>query len=114
MPPAVARSGDVSATAGTTAYSGATSGTWTAATPALTTTTVLSCDGAVVTKATCSFSFSGTNGQSPVTGTSSVTLSPGRLALTVDGVSPLVDGDSAKDSYGNKLSVSSGAALTTA
>ena len=109
---AVARSGDVSAAAGATPYTGATSGTWTAGTPELTTSGVLSSDGrAAVVKARCSFSFSGTNGQTGVTGSSTVTLEPGGRALTAAGVCPLVDGDTAEDSFGNKVSVASDALL---
>ena len=111
----VAREGDASAAAGKTPYTGATSGTWTPGSVTETTADRASSDGAkVVTQAKCSFSFSGTNGTSAVTGSSTVTLSPGSLLLSIDGATPLVDGDSAKDSFGNTVSVSSSAILRTA
>lgn len=114
MPGSVARAGDVTATVGQLPYSGATSGTWTAGTVATTTATLASSDGAaVVVGASCTFSFNGTNGQSPVTGTSTVTLSPGPRVLTIGGVAPLVDGDSQQDAYGNTLRVGSTATLRT-
>ena len=110
----VARSDDVSTLAGSTSYTGATSGSWTAGDLTLTTASLASIGGStVVTKAACTFSFSGSNGQSAVTGTSSVTLNPSSRLLTIDGTSPLVDGDSAKDDYGNTIKVSSSALLKT-
>ncbi|AEH10752.1 MULTISPECIES: hypothetical protein [Protofrankia] len=111
---AAARPTDVSATAGSSPYTGATSGTWTAGTPQLTTSDVLSSDGqAIVVGASCSFTFSGTNGQTNVNGSSTVTLEPGGRALTAAGVCPLVDGDSARDSFGNTVFVASNASLVT-
>ncbi|WOP18902.1 hypothetical protein [Raineyella sp. LH-20] len=113
MPSSVAREGDVTATVGQLPYSGATSGTWTAGTVASTTASASSDGAAVVVGASCTFSFNGTNGQSPVTGTSTVTLSPGPRVLTIGGVAPLVDGDSQQDAYGNTLRVGSTATLRT-
>jgi hypothetical protein len=111
---AVARPADLSTAAGSAPYEGATSGTWTPGTPQLTTSEVLSSDGnPVVVRVSCSFSFSGTNGQTSVTGTSTVTLEPGSRALRAAGVCPLVDGDSAQDSFGNSVSVVSDAVLMT-
>jgi hypothetical protein len=111
---AVARAADISTTAGSTPYEGAPSRTWTAGTPQLTTSGVLSSDGhPVVVAVSCAFSFSGTNGQTSVTGSSTVTLQPGSRALRAAGVCPLVDGDSAEDSFGNTVSVASDAALVT-
>jgi len=104
----IARSGDVSAQAGSSMYTGATSGSWTAGDLTLTTASLASSGGSkAVIKATCTFSFSGSNGQSAVTGTSSVTLNPSSRLLTIGGTAPLVDGDSAKDDYGNTIKVSS-------
>ncbi|HEX5543342.1 MAG TPA: hypothetical protein VFX60_17610 [Micromonospora sp.] len=110
----VARPADVSATAGSSPYTGATSGTWTPGTLQLTTSDVLSSDGhKVVVKVSCSFSFFGTDGQKSVNGSSTVTLEPGSRGLTAAGVCPLVDGDSAQDTFGNTVSVASDALLVT-
>jgi hypothetical protein len=111
----VARKADVTASPGSLFYTGATSGAWTAGSVTVTTTDAARSDGAqVAVKASCTFSFAGSNGQTAVSGTSSVTLSPASRALTVGGTHPLVDGDSEKDSYGNTVEVTSGAALRTA
>ena len=115
--PAVARAGDVSATPGTTPVTGST-GTWTKQGEVNETkkTTFTSDGSAVVVKATCTFSYSGnttSTPSSPVTDSSTVTLNPQSRKLTVGGDSPLVDGESAEDSYGNKLSVASSAAWST-
>src|SRR5687767_6357533 len=111
----VARAGDVAAATGSTYYSGADSGAWSAGALSSTTTSLVTSDGKqVVTKASCTFSFSGKAGNSPVTGTSTVKLEPATRRLKVAGASPLVHGDSTKDSYGNTLSVESTATLRTA
>jgi hypothetical protein len=113
-PSAVARSGDVSAAAGTTPATGADSGTWTAGTLTLSTADLLSSDGrAVVVEAACTFSFTGKAGNTAVTDSSTVELKPGSPALLVGGTHPLLDGDAEEDDYGNTVSVSSDAALRT-
>lgn len=110
----VAREGDVTAKVGTTPYTGATSGTWSSGSLTLTTAPLASSDGkVVVVKAESSFTFSGANSSTAVTGSSSVVLSPGQLLLSIDGTAPLVDGDSAQDAFGNTVSVSSSATLHT-
>ena len=93
-------------------------GTWTASpTITETTKTKFTSDGkAVVVEASCTFSYSGnttSSPSSPVTYSSTVTLTPQSKKLTVGGSSPLVDGDEKQDSYGNKVSVSSSAAWST-
>jgi hypothetical protein len=101
--------GDVSATAGTTPFTGAQGGTWAAGSVQLKTYAKLEAGGKpVVHQAECTFSFSGANASgAKVEGTSTVTLTePGR-PLQKGQQSVLVDGDSANDSFGNKLSVSS-------
>jgi hypothetical protein len=104
----VAGDGDVSATAGTTLLTGADKGTWTAGPVQLKTYAKLEAGGKpVVHEAECTFSFSGTAGNAPKNGTSKVTLTkPGR-PLQKGQQSVLVDGDSATDSFGNKLAVTS-------
>ncbi|MFF4911220.1 hypothetical protein ACFY2T_40875 [Streptomyces sp. NPDC001260] len=112
----VARTGDVSAKAGTKLPEGADSGTWTVSegNPTVTTTDLLTSDGRkVVVEATCDFSFTGKSGNTAVTNSSTVKLEPGSRALDAGGVAPLVDGDSKQDSYGNTVSVSSDALLQT-
>jgi hypothetical protein len=104
----VAGDGDVSATAGTALFTGADKGTWKAGAVQLTTYAKLEAGGKpVVHKAECTFSFEGTAGTATVKGASDVTLTrPGR-PLQKGQQSVLVDGDSATDEFGNKLSVSS-------
>jgi hypothetical protein len=105
----VAGDGDVSATAGTTPFTGAQGGTWTAGPVQLKTYAKLKAGGMpVVHQAECTFSFSGNNASgATVAGTSTVTLTkPGRL-LQKGQQSVLADGDSATDSFGNKLAVTS-------
>jgi hypothetical protein len=104
----VAGDGDVSATAGTVLFTGADKGTWTAGSVQLKTYAKLEAGGKpVVHQAECTFSFSGSAGNTAVTGTSRVTLTkPGR-PLQKGQQSVLVDGDSVTDSFGNKLAVTS-------
>lgn len=110
----VAHEGDVTATAGKSPYTGATSGTWTAGAVTATNAPLAASDGKkVIVQAECTFTFSGTNGTSTVTGTSKVALAPGSRLLTIDGSMPLVDGDSQQDSYGNTLAAASAATLST-
>lgn len=110
----VARTGDASATAGTGVPTTADSGTWTAGPVDTKTTDLLSSDGrAVLVEASCTFSFSGTKGNSAVADSSKVTLTPGSRTLTAGGVAPLVDGDSTKDDFGNTVKVSSDATAAT-
>lgn len=126
MGQAIARSGDVRATPVVPAppkglWPGATNGAWSIGTLAgtatvveLTTSDLVSSDGrSSVAKAVATFSFRGTDGTNAVQGESTVTLQGGSPLVSLAGVAPLVDGDSAEDSYGNKLSVSSSATLAT-
>jgi hypothetical protein len=112
---AVAASGDVSATAGTTPSTKADSGTWTAGPVSLTTLDDLTVGGdPVVVEAECTFTFSGTKGTSGVTDTSTVTLPASDHPLLGSQDSVLVDGDEERDGYGNTVSVSSTRDLRTA
>ncbi len=114
MSRALGRQGDVTASVGTVFFTGATSGTWTAGSVSVTTSDALRSDGSLAaTEATCDFTFSGSNGTSPVAGSSTVKLSPSTRAIRVGGRHPLVDGDAATDAYGNSLQVSSSASVRT-
>jgi hypothetical protein len=115
----VAVDGDVSATAGTAFYTGATSGTWTAGPITATTYENLESGGKkVIWKAECTFSFTGENsGGSAVTGTEKVTLTA-TTKLLDPGQHVLVDGDSktggdAPPTFDNKLTVSAAGPLET-
>jgi len=112
----VAVEGDASAEAGTTPYTGATRGTWTAGSVTETSYDVLTSGGTkVIHKAECSFSFTGDSAPpqtvGDVSGDSTVTLEASGTALQGGSTFVLVDGDSETDSYGNKVSVSASAAL---
>ena len=88
-------------------------GTWTAGQVEETADPKLTVGGAAVLhQAKCTFTFAGTLGSSPpvtVTDSSTVTLSPGKTALQAGQAGPtsvLLDGDSAKDAFGNLVKVS--------
>lgn len=109
----VARDGDVTATAGTSPYSGADSGTWTAEPVSYTTRSKVKAGAAAISKAECTFSFSGKSGNSQVSGTEKVELTAGSTKLKTGGGGVLVSGDSKTGTYGNKLEASSSAKLET-
>jgi len=110
----VACRGDVSASAGTTPSTKADSGTWTPGSVTLTTFDDVEVGGApVVVEAECTFSFSGTKGNSGVTDSSTVTLSASDHPLLGAQDSVLVHGDEESDSYGNTVKVSSTRDLRT-
>jgi len=102
--------GDVLATPGTSPYPTADSGVWApdkvAETPC---TTVASGSKKGLLKATCTFSFTGTqstsNGTVTITGSESVTLEAKASTLTSKGEVLLLDGEEQAGSYGNKLKV---------
>ena len=120
---ALARAGDVKATASTaTNYPDDTAPTATGTWAVLgmvneTDVEVASSDGKrLVRSASCQFQFTGTpkSGSGSFTSPpSEVTLKPSSQRLKVVGSDPLVDGDEAKDTYGNKISVSSSATWRT-
>jgi hypothetical protein len=111
-----AKASEITATAGTTFYSPAVKGSWTAGpVQPVTTYSKLKTGGtAVVHKAECTFSFSGTGptpAESPVATTKKVTL-VGKTTLLQKGLSNvIVDGDSKTDSWGNKLEASASGKL---
>jgi len=111
-----AREGDVSATVGTTPFTGADKGTWTAGPITYTTYDRLTSNGTkAISEAECTFSFAGTNSSgATVTGTETVTLSarPTKLQKGASGV--LVNGDSASGDYENTLTASASQKLGTA
>jgi hypothetical protein len=113
-----AKAGEVSATAGTKFYSPAVKGKWTAGPVQETPYSKLKSGGkAVVHKAECTFSFTGTGptpAESPVSGTSKVTLTAKTTKLQKGASNVLVDGDSEKDSYDNELKASASGKLKTA
>jgi hypothetical protein len=115
VPPSVAREGDVSATPGTTPYTGAAKGEWTAGTVTYTSYEKVVSGGAkAISKAECTFSFSGsTSGGSAVSGTETVTLEAQPTKLQKSDAGVIVDGDSATGTFGNTLTASSGEKLET-
>ncbi len=120
----VARAGDASATASTAkSYPNDTSptatGQWKTAGPVSETPVAgAQSDGKkIITSAACSFVFTG-NLTSPgnlsfTSPPSKVTLTPASRILKAGGSDPLVDGDEAADTFGNKVSVSSTATWQT-
>jgi hypothetical protein len=114
----VAREGDVSATVGSTKPLGVADGTWQKGQVSLTTkATVKSDEKAIVVGASCTFTMpdaKAQNGSAVTVQPSTVTLIPGSAKLNIGGSAPLLDGDSAEDMYGNKVSVTSDASWSTA
>ena len=112
----VARQGEVTATAGTTPFTGADNGTWTAGPVSYTAYAKLKRGGTgVIHRASCLFSFSGANSSgTAVAGTSTVTLTAGTTKLQKGVSNVLQNNDEASDSYGNKLKASSSEKLKSA
>ena len=111
----VARQGGVSATPGTTPFTGANSGTWTAGPISdKPYDKVVSGGAKAISEAQCTFNFSGVNASgATVTGSETVTLSAKQTKLQKGAAGVLVDGDSATGTYGNKLTASGGPKLGT-
>ena len=114
----VAAKDDVSATPGAVPFTGADQGTWTAG--------EINAPGhpefqmgeaAVISEASCVFSFQGSNSGTGavVAGQETVTLTSGTTKLHVGQVTVLVDGDEATGDggFGNKLTVTSSRKLAT-
>jgi hypothetical protein len=111
----VAVHGDVHATVGAGMFGSATSGSWTAGTVTEQTYTWLTVGGAaVVHAASCTFSFTGSDGMNTVTGTSTVSLTAATTVLQHGSTNVLRNGDSASDTYGNTLAVQASGILTSA
>jgi hypothetical protein len=115
MPPiAVAIQGDVVATAGTGLPPGADSGTWTAGSVSYQTYPKLKVGGNVAHKASCTFTFAGASSSgSPVSNSSTVTLTAGTTKLQKGANFVLQDGDQQTDSFGNILQAQSSRKLKT-
>jgi hypothetical protein len=113
----VAAKDDVSATPGTVPFTGADQGTWTAGEINAPGHPELQMGGAVISEASCVFSFQGSNSGTgaAVTGQETVTLTSGTTKLHVGQVSVLVDGDetTGDGGFGNKLTVTSTRKLAT-
>ena len=111
---------DVQATAGSTPFTGADSGTWTAGPVTCSFYDQLKIGGSkVIYKAECKFTFTGTSpapAKSPITGTETVTLEAQSTKLQGGLSKVLVDGDSATGTgnFGNKLQINASHKLATA
>ena len=114
----VAVGGEVIATVGKTFYAPADAGAWTPGPVTYETHVKLKVGGTLaIMKATCTFSFSGTDSKAQgalVPGTSTVELKAKSTKLNQSGKGMLLAGDSAKDSYGNTLTVQTTNKLKTA
>jgi hypothetical protein len=113
----VAVSGEVIATPGTTFFTGADSGTWTAGAVNVQSYSKLTVGSkAVLHEAKCTFTFSGANSGTgaTITGSETVTLKAGATLLQKGLTSVLVQGDSATGSFGNKLQVQTVSKLRSA
>ncbi len=112
----VAVEGEVTATPGTTLFTGADSGTWTAP-PSISykSYTKLTISGRrVVYQAKGTFTFSGLSSSgATITGPETVTLTASTTLLQKGLSNVLVDGDSATGIYGNELKVQSNGSLKT-
>ena len=112
----VAVEGDVVATAGTSPFTGADKGTWTAGQISYQSYAKLTVSGQkVIHEASCTYDFSGTTTDgNPILGKESVTLTASPTLLQKGQSQVLVNGDAAKDSkYGNKLEVQTSNVLKT-
>lgn len=115
MTKAVACDGNVTATAGTTPYTGADSGTWTPGQVKYTTRPKVKAGGvAAISQAECTFSFSGKSGNTVVNGSEKVVLTAGQTKVQKGAGGVLLSGDSKTSAYGNKLEATSSAKLKSA
>ena len=118
MAKSVAVDGEVIATPGTVFYSPADAGKWSAgAVQYVAHSRIKVGNTAAISKATCTFSFSGTDSKSQgaaVAGTSDVELEAGSTKLNEGGTGMLLAGDSTEDMYGNTLTVQTKNKLMTA
>lgn len=100
----------VKITDGNVLYPPAVSGSWSHSPPTISKVSYLSYDkNLVVYEVSCNFSFSGLDSAgNPVSGSSSVTLSPNPTVLTENKQDLLVEGDKNFDSYNNTIEIDSG------
>ena len=111
----VAVHGDVHATVGAVLFGTATSGSWTAGAVTDQPYAWLTAGGTAVSHAaSCTFSFSGSDGMNPVTGTSTVSLTATTTVLQHGSTSVLRHGDNHADAYGNTLAVQATGILASA
>ena len=111
---AVAVEGDVTAIPGSIFFTSATSGSWSAGPVTVTTYPKLRAEAQVAFQASCTFQFSGSSGQTPVTGSETVTLTAAGSAKLQKGLNGvLLAGDNAEGAFGNKLTASSTRTLRT-
>lgn len=114
----VAVTSDVAATAGTGLYTGAAKGTWMPGPVTVSTYAKLTIGGAAAAwQAKSTFAFAGfgpTPAETPISGTSTVTLSASTKKLQGRASHVLVNGDEKSDSYGNKVKVSASGKLRSA
>ncbi len=115
MGKSVAVEGDVTATPGTTPFTGADSGTWTAGTVTYLSYAKLTVNGIkVIWQAQCAFTFSGASSSgTAVTGAETVTLTANTTILQKGISNVLVNGDTATGNYGNELKAQSSGPLKT-
>lgn len=111
----VAVEGDVQATAGTTPFTGAASGTWTAGSVTCSSYDQLKIGGSkVIYKAECKFTFNGTSSApASITGDETVTLEAKSTKLQGGLSKVLVNGDSVTGNFGNKLQINASHKLST-
>ena len=112
----VAVEGDVLAIPGTTLYTGAANGSWTAMPVQYTSYSKLTVSGkAVIYEATCKFLFGGASASgAPVVGQEDVKLTAQTTKLQGSLSKVLVTSDSANGQYGNQLKVNAANKLATA
>lgn len=112
----VAVTGEVIATVGTTPFTGADSGTWTAGTVSVQSYNQLTIgSAAIIHQAKCTFTFNGKSStNTPITGSETVTLTAGATVLQKAQSGVLVQGDVATGVFGNKLEVQTANVLLSA
>lgn len=113
----VAVEGDVQAIPGSTFFTGADSGTWSAGQVVYSSYDHLKIsESKVIYKAQCKFTFSGFSPapqKNPISGNETVTLEAQSTKLQGGASKVLVDGDSATGEFGNKLQVNASHKLST-
>jgi hypothetical protein len=111
----VAVTGEVNVTEGTMPFKGADSGSWEADPVTEEPCNRLTIGGKTVIRgASCLFRFTGKASGATVTGSETVTLTPGATALRGEQSSVLRHGDSKTGHYGNKLEVNTNNKLSSA
>lgn len=113
----VAVAADISVSPGFGLYPGAAKGKWKAGPVTISTYPKLTVAGAETAwEARCTFTFDGNappTAETPINGTSDVTLTATAKKFAGSGKYALVDGDRVQDEYGNTLSVNAAGKLRT-